>query len=77
MTEDPQLSGIDGPSRTARRQGGGTEERRRPYGAAEATHDPGGPRDGREPMGLGAAIGALVTERPTPTRSPRPPHRGR
>jgi predicted nucleic acid-binding Zn ribbon protein len=64
MTETPQLSGVDlarvalrAAKVAAQKNGGGRTAQPKPRTASVAR------RDGREPMGLGAAIGALVTER--------------
>jgi predicted nucleic acid-binding Zn ribbon protein len=64
MTEIPQLSGIDlarvalrAAKVAAQKNGGGRTTQPKPRTTRVVR------RDGREPMGLGAAIGALVTER--------------
>lgn len=64
MTENPQLSGVDlarvalrAAKVAAQKNGGGRTAQPKPRTTRVVR------RDGREPMGLGAAIGALVTER--------------
>ncbi|WP_069772222.1 DciA family protein [Streptomyces sp. LUP30] len=64
MTENPQLSGVDlarvalrAAKVAAQKNGGGRTVQPKPRTTRVVR------RDGREPMGLGAAIGALVTER--------------
>jgi predicted nucleic acid-binding Zn ribbon protein len=64
MTETPQLSGVDlarvalrAAKVAAQKNGAGRTAQPKPRTARVVR------RDGREPMGLGAAIGALVTER--------------
>ncbi|MGW5679529.1 DciA family protein [Streptomyces sp. NPDC003860] len=64
MTENPQLSGVDlarvalrAAKVAAQKNGGGRTAQPKPRTTSVVR------RGGREPMGLGAAIGALVTER--------------
>ncbi|WP_432171189.1 DciA family protein [Streptomyces sp. 1222.5] len=64
MTENPQLSGVDlarvalrAAKVAAQKNGGGRTTQPKPRTTRVAR------RDGREPLGLGAAISALVTER--------------
>jgi predicted nucleic acid-binding Zn ribbon protein len=64
MTETPQLSGVDlarvalrAAKEAAQKNGGGRTVQPKPRTTRTVR------RDGREPMELGAAIGALVTER--------------
>jgi predicted nucleic acid-binding Zn ribbon protein len=64
MTETPQLSGVDlarvalrAAKVAAQKNGGGRTVQPKTRTTRVVR------RDGREPMGLGAAIGALVTER--------------
>ncbi|GAA5708134.1 MULTISPECIES: DciA family protein [Streptomyces] len=64
MTETPQLSGVDlarvalrAAKVAAQKNGGGRTAQPKPRTTRVVR------RDGREPMGLGAAISALVTER--------------
>ena len=64
MAENPQLSGVDlarvalrAAKVAAQKNGGGRPVQPKPRTTRVVR------RDGREPMGLGAAIGALVTER--------------
>ncbi|MGV9844786.1 DciA family protein [Streptomyces fungicidicus] len=64
MTENPQLSGVDlarvalrAAKVAAQKNGGGRTVQPKPRMTRVVR------RDGREPIGLGAAIGALVTER--------------
>ncbi|MDX2855318.1 DciA family protein [Streptomyces scabiei] len=64
MTETPQLSGVDlarvalrAAKVAAQKNGGGRTAQPKPRTASVVR------RGGREPMGLGAAIGALITER--------------
>ncbi|WP_329272138.1 DciA family protein [Streptomyces pseudovenezuelae] len=64
MTETPQLSGVDlarvalrAAKVAAQKDRGGRRAQPKPRTTRVVR------RDGREPMGLGAAIGALITER--------------
>ncbi|MDX3170277.1 DciA family protein [Streptomyces scabiei] len=63
MSQDPQLSGVDlarvalrSAKEAARKNGGRAQQPKRRTGTVVR-------RDGREPLGLGAAIGMLMTER--------------